>query len=144
MARALGLDPGAVLDLSHVAQPAGAGPGARWSPATWPRLRAYPDPAAATAALAGAMGVDPERLLLTNGGAEAIALVAAELGGRVDGARVRAAPPPGRTAVALQPAQPERPPGPTRRERRRLGRGLLPAGHGAMDEGRRRAWWWAP
>ena len=30
------------------------------------------------------MGVDPDRLLLTNGGAEAIALVAAELGGRVD------------------------------------------------------------
>jgi histidinol-phosphate/aromatic aminotransferase/cobyric acid decarboxylase-like protein len=30
------------------------------------------------------MGVEPARLLLTNGGGEAIALVAAELGGRVD------------------------------------------------------------
>jgi histidinol-phosphate/aromatic aminotransferase/cobyric acid decarboxylase-like protein len=30
------------------------------------------------------MGVDPSRLLLTNGGAEAIALVAAQLGGRVE------------------------------------------------------------
>lgn len=46
-------------------------------------LRRYPDPGAATGALAGAMGVDPDRLLLTNGGAEAIALVAAELGGHV-------------------------------------------------------------
>jgi histidinol-phosphate/aromatic aminotransferase/cobyric acid decarboxylase-like protein len=35
-------------------------------------------------ALAEAMAVDPERLLLTNGGAEAIHLVAAVLGGRVE------------------------------------------------------------
>ncbi len=40
-------------------------------------LRRYPDPTAATAAMAGAIGVDPARLVLTNGGAEAIALVAA-------------------------------------------------------------------
>ena len=33
----------------------------------------------ATVALAAAMGVDPDRLLLTNGGAEAIVLVAAHL-----------------------------------------------------------------
>ena len=39
----------------------------------------YPDPRAATRALADVMGLDPDRLLLTNGGAEAIALVAAEL-----------------------------------------------------------------
>jgi histidinol-phosphate/aromatic aminotransferase/cobyric acid decarboxylase-like protein len=43
-------------------------------------LGRYPDPAAATAALAAAIGVAPERVLLTNGGAEAIALVAAEQG----------------------------------------------------------------
>jgi histidinol-phosphate/aromatic aminotransferase/cobyric acid decarboxylase-like protein len=36
----------------------------------------YPDDASATAALAEAMGADRERLVLTNGGAEAIALVA--------------------------------------------------------------------
>jgi len=36
----------------------------------------YPDDARATAALAEAIGVDPGRLVLTNGGAEAIALVA--------------------------------------------------------------------
>lgn len=38
----------------------------------------YPEPTTATAALATAMSVDPDRLVLTNGGAEAIALVAAE------------------------------------------------------------------
>jgi len=40
----------------------------------------YPDPAGATAALAAAIGTDADRLVLTNGGSEAIALVAAELG----------------------------------------------------------------
>ncbi len=40
----------------------------------------YPDAAVATAALAAAIGVDRDRLVLTNGGSEAIALVAAELG----------------------------------------------------------------
>jgi histidinol-phosphate/aromatic aminotransferase/cobyric acid decarboxylase-like protein len=44
----------------------------------------YPDVRAATAVLATRMGVDVERLLLTNGGSEAISLLAAELGGRVD------------------------------------------------------------
>ena len=39
----------------------------------------YPDPTVATAALAAAMSVDPDRLVLTNGGAEAITIVAAEL-----------------------------------------------------------------
>jgi histidinol-phosphate/aromatic aminotransferase/cobyric acid decarboxylase-like protein len=47
-------------------------------------LRAYPDTTEATAALAKAMGVAADRLLLTNGGAEAIALLTAEVGGRVD------------------------------------------------------------
>src|SRR6202012_3442426 len=39
----------------------------------------YPDPGPATAALAAAMGVDADRLVLTNGGSEAIALVANHL-----------------------------------------------------------------
>jgi histidinol-phosphate/aromatic aminotransferase/cobyric acid decarboxylase-like protein len=39
----------------------------------------YPDTAAASTALAGAIGIEPSRLVLTNGGAEAIALVAAEV-----------------------------------------------------------------
>jgi histidinol-phosphate/aromatic aminotransferase/cobyric acid decarboxylase-like protein len=40
----------------------------------------YPDPTVATSALAAAIGTDATRVVLTNGGAEAIALVAAELG----------------------------------------------------------------
>jgi histidinol-phosphate/aromatic aminotransferase/cobyric acid decarboxylase-like protein len=44
-------------------------------------IRRYPDPVGATRALAGAIGTGSDRLLLTNGGAEAIALVATELGG---------------------------------------------------------------
>ncbi|HMC52899.1 MAG TPA: aminotransferase class I/II-fold pyridoxal phosphate-dependent enzyme, partial [Acidimicrobiales bacterium] len=48
-------------------------------------LDRYPDPSRATAALAEVLGVPAARVVLTNGGAEAIALVAAELGrGRVD------------------------------------------------------------
>jgi len=43
-------------------------------------LSRYPDPTDATGLLAATMGVDAARLLLTNGGSEAIALVAAELG----------------------------------------------------------------
>ncbi|MGH2950085.1 MAG: aminotransferase class I/II-fold pyridoxal phosphate-dependent enzyme [Solirubrobacteraceae bacterium] len=43
-----------------------------------PMIGRYPDVAPATMALAAAMGVDDSRLVLTNGGAEAIALVAAE------------------------------------------------------------------
>jgi histidinol-phosphate/aromatic aminotransferase/cobyric acid decarboxylase-like protein len=82
VARALRLDPDTVLDLSQSLNPLAPDPlptVARHLGA----MRAYPDPADATSALARAMGVDPARLLLTNGGAEAIALVAAELGGWV-------------------------------------------------------------
>src|SRR4051812_11031777 len=83
LAAALGVDPAAVLDLSASLNPlapdAGEVVGKHLD-----ALRRYPDPMRATAALAAAMGVDPDRLVLTNGGAEAIALVAAELGGRVD------------------------------------------------------------
>jgi histidinol-phosphate/aromatic aminotransferase/cobyric acid decarboxylase-like protein len=83
VARALGLDPDSVLDLSQSLNPLAPDPVpvvARHLGA----LRAYPQPTDATEALARAMGVDSERLLLTNGGAEAIALVAGELGGRVE------------------------------------------------------------
>ncbi|HTS15756.1 MAG TPA: aminotransferase class I/II-fold pyridoxal phosphate-dependent enzyme, partial [Candidatus Sulfotelmatobacter sp.] len=83
VAAALGLDPATVLDLSQSLNPV--------APDVTPVVAAhlgalgtYPDPTAATAALAGAMGIDPARVLLTNGGAQAIALVAAELGGRVE------------------------------------------------------------
>ena len=83
VASALGLDPAAVLDLSASLNPLAPDP----APVVARHLDAlgrYPDPAAATRALAAAMGVDADRLLLTNGGAEAIALVADGLGGHVD------------------------------------------------------------
>jgi histidinol-phosphate/aromatic aminotransferase/cobyric acid decarboxylase-like protein len=82
VAKALGLDPATILDLSHSLNPVAPDP----RPIVAAHLDAlgrYPDPFAAHAALADAMAIDPEHLLLTNGGAEAIALVAARLGGSV-------------------------------------------------------------
>ena len=80
----LGVAPQNVLDLSASLNPVAPDP----APAVARQLGAigrYPDAAPATVALATAMAVDPDWLLLTNGGAEAIALVAAELGpGQVD------------------------------------------------------------
>ena len=84
LAAALGIEPAAVLDLSASMNPVAPDP----TPVVARHLDGlgrYPDPAEATAALAEAMGVDPACLLLTNGGAEAIALVAAEIGGHVVG-----------------------------------------------------------
>jgi histidinol-phosphate/aromatic aminotransferase/cobyric acid decarboxylase-like protein len=75
---ALGRDPAEILDLSASLNPVAPDP----TPILARHLDAigrYPDPAPATAALARAMGVPSTRLLLTNGGAEAIALAAAEL-----------------------------------------------------------------
>jgi len=75
VAAALGRDPADLLDLSASLNPL--------APDVRPVLRRaldavdrYPDDRRATDALAEAMGVDPTRLVLTNGGAEAIALVA--------------------------------------------------------------------
>jgi histidinol-phosphate/aromatic aminotransferase/cobyric acid decarboxylase-like protein len=84
LAEALGIDRSEVLDLSASLNPVAPDVGAvvgRHLDA----LSRYPDPGPATAALAGAMGKDPDVVVLTNGGAEAIALVAAELRvGRID------------------------------------------------------------
>jgi histidinol-phosphate/aromatic aminotransferase/cobyric acid decarboxylase-like protein len=77
VAAALGLDD--VLDLSQTLNPVAPDP----APVVARHLDAlgrYPDAQPATETLAAAMGVDPGRLLLTNGGAEAIALVLADLG----------------------------------------------------------------
>ena len=82
VAAALGLAIEEVLDLSASMNPAAPSP----LPVLSRHLRAtlaYPDPAAATAALAAAIGTDADRVLLTNGGAEAISLLAAELSGHV-------------------------------------------------------------
>jgi histidinol-phosphate/aromatic aminotransferase/cobyric acid decarboxylase-like protein len=75
----LGVAPDAVLDLSASMNPVAPDP----APVVARHLSAlgrYPDPQAATEALAEVIGVLPTQLLLTNGGAEGIALVAAELG----------------------------------------------------------------
>jgi histidinol-phosphate/aromatic aminotransferase/cobyric acid decarboxylase-like protein len=79
VAAALGLDPASVLDLSVSLNP--FAPDARaLALGHLGALAHYPDPHPATAALAVAIGVDADRVVLTNGGSEAIALVAAELG----------------------------------------------------------------
>ena len=78
LAAALGIDRSEVLDLSASLNP--VAPDA--APVVGRHLDAvgrYPDPGPATAALARAMGKDPDLVVLTNGGAEAIALVASEL-----------------------------------------------------------------
>lgn len=85
LAAALGIAPGDVLDLSASLNPVAPDP----APLVARHLDAvgrYPDPAAAraTAALAEVLGADPERVLVTNGGSEAIALVATEIGGFVE------------------------------------------------------------
>jgi histidinol-phosphate/aromatic aminotransferase/cobyric acid decarboxylase-like protein len=83
IAHALGLDPASMLDLSQSLNPAAPDP----LPIVAAHLDAisrYPDPSRAHRALADTMKVDPDRLLLTNGGAEAIALVAALVGGSVE------------------------------------------------------------
>ena len=77
IARSLGVDVGDLLDLSASLNP--VAPDLR--PLLVRHLDAigrYPDPTVATVAMADALGVAPEQILLTNGGAEAIALVAAE------------------------------------------------------------------
>ncbi|MGH8918978.1 MAG: aminotransferase class I/II-fold pyridoxal phosphate-dependent enzyme [Actinomycetes bacterium] len=84
VAAALGLDPEDLLDLSLSLNPFAPDP----TPIVRRHLGAavigrYPDRIdldAATAELAAVLEVDEERVLLTNGGAEAIALVATELG----------------------------------------------------------------
>lgn len=79
LAAALGIHPTEVLDLSASLNPVAPDP----TPVVQRHLGAltsYPDATGATGALAASMGVEPERLVLTNGGAEAIALVAADTG----------------------------------------------------------------
>jgi histidinol-phosphate/aromatic aminotransferase/cobyric acid decarboxylase-like protein len=64
-----------VLDLSASLNPVAPDPVPTVA-AHLSALRRYPDPSGAEGHLAAVMGVDPDRLVLTNGGSEAIALVA--------------------------------------------------------------------
>jgi histidinol-phosphate/aromatic aminotransferase/cobyric acid decarboxylase-like protein len=72
-----------MLDLSQSLNPVAPDPRPTIA-AHLDAIARYPDAAVARRALADAMKVDSDRLLLTNGGAEAITLVAALLGGSVD------------------------------------------------------------
>jgi histidinol-phosphate/aromatic aminotransferase/cobyric acid decarboxylase-like protein len=78
VARQLGLEPSDLLDLSASLNPLAPDVVTIVRTLDDGCIRNYPDPEGATAELAGAIGVPADRLLLTNGGAEAIALVAAE------------------------------------------------------------------
>lgn len=79
LAAALGCDPGEILDLSASLNP-DAPDVAALAAGRLGSLARYPDATAATEAMAATLGTSPDRVLLTNGGAEAIALVAADLG----------------------------------------------------------------
>jgi histidinol-phosphate/aromatic aminotransferase/cobyric acid decarboxylase-like protein len=76
LAGRLGIDPAAVLDLSASNNPV-APDVASLVAAHASSVRVYPDDLAARDALSAAIGIERERVILTNGGAEAIALVAA-------------------------------------------------------------------
>jgi histidinol-phosphate/aromatic aminotransferase/cobyric acid decarboxylase-like protein len=82
VAASLGLDPSDVVDLSMSLNPF-APPIKALAARHLDALGRYPDVTLATSVAAAALGVDPGRLCLTNGGSEAIALVAATLGGSV-------------------------------------------------------------
>lgn len=82
VARALGLDPSSILDLSQSLNPF-APPVDAILGKHLDAVAQYPDRRDATAAMADAIGVPVDHLVLTNGGSEAISLVARELGGRV-------------------------------------------------------------
>lgn len=77
VAAVLATDPAEVLDLAQSMNPV-APSAAHVVGRHLTALDTYPDPTRAETALAEAMGVERELLLLTNGGAEAIALVAAD------------------------------------------------------------------
>jgi histidinol-phosphate/aromatic aminotransferase/cobyric acid decarboxylase-like protein len=79
VAAALGIDAADLLDLSQSLNPFAPDPRSAVA-RHLDQLGRYPDAGPATVALATAMEVDPDCVLLTNGGAEAISLVAAELG----------------------------------------------------------------
>jgi len=79
VAAALGREPSGILDLSASLNP-DAPDLTALAKTELDSLSRYPDSTAATEAMAAALGTTADSVLLTNGGAEAIALVAADLG----------------------------------------------------------------
>jgi histidinol-phosphate/aromatic aminotransferase/cobyric acid decarboxylase-like protein len=80
LARSLGVTPGAIIDLSASMNPFAPDVSALVARIAADRpeiLGRYPDHGDTTGAFAAAIGADPAQVVLTNGGAEAIALVAA-------------------------------------------------------------------
>lgn len=77
IAAALGVPVDQLLDLSQSLNPFAPDPVAVVAGAAYAVAR-YPDPDPGERMLATAMGHDPDRVVITNGGSEAIALVAAE------------------------------------------------------------------
>lgn len=75
IAAALGIDPDEILDLSASLNPVAPDHRSILRDSL-DEIDRYPDDTVATAALAETIGVDARRLVLTNGGSEAIALVA--------------------------------------------------------------------
>ena len=115
MAAALGLRPDQVLDLSASLNPVAPDVAALAAPHL-DALGRYPDVDAAEATLAAGLDLPPDRLVLTAGGAQAIALVAAHLGaGPGRRARVLPVPPPPAAARPRRPALAVRPPQPVGR-----------------------------
>ncbi len=78
VAAALNVDPSQILDLSVSLNP-DAPDVAELAAKHLDALGRYPDPSEATEALADAVDVPPDHVLMTNGGSEAIALVCTEL-----------------------------------------------------------------
>jgi histidinol-phosphate/aromatic aminotransferase/cobyric acid decarboxylase-like protein len=83
IARSLGVGVDSLLDLSASLNPVGPDVSAL-AALRLESLRRYPDATVARRQLAEAVGVSPESILLTNGGAEAISLLGQEIGGRVE------------------------------------------------------------
>ncbi|MEQ1698604.1 MAG: aminotransferase class I/II-fold pyridoxal phosphate-dependent enzyme [Ilumatobacteraceae bacterium] len=83
VAAALGIDPASMIDLSASMNPFAPDVAhllAGILHTDTSAVHRYPDPTGATGALAAAIDVDPDLLVVTNGGAEAIALTAAHVG----------------------------------------------------------------
>jgi histidinol-phosphate/aromatic aminotransferase/cobyric acid decarboxylase-like protein len=83
LARVLGFPVDFMLDLSVSLNPV-APDVVALAPAHLGALRRYPDVADARRALAEAIGTEPARLVVTNGGSEAISLLGHLVGGRVE------------------------------------------------------------